>query len=210
MFGVGAENVGAHRTVAGIADAIENIANDRRRVDAVVRRLAHQFVVPGFEREVNRQEKHPQPFDLVDAHTRMLLQARHFVIGHVVDEIRLSRLQRRKPRGILGDFLENDFFDRRLAAPVVVIAGENQIAAALVADKFIGPGANEILINLIAKLVAGLFTQHETVVEPIEKHRVGLLGDKDHRGVVRSLNLADILEVRRLQAAALFVAHLVD
>ncbi len=169
MFGVGAENGGAHRTVAGIADAVEDIANDRRRVDAVVRRLAHQFVVPGFEGEVNRQEKHPQPFDLIDAHARMIFQARHFMIGHVIDEIRLARLQRRKPRGIFGDFLEDDFFDRRLAAPVIVVAGENQIAATLVADKFIGPGADEILINLVAKLIARLFAQHEAVVEPIRE-----------------------------------------
>ena len=99
----------------------------------------------------------------------MVFQARHFMVGHVVDEIRLARFQRRKPRGLFGDFFENDFFDRRLAAPVIVVAGEHQIAAALIADEFIGTGADEILIKLIAKLVAGLFAQHETVVESIEE-----------------------------------------
>ena len=60
---------------------------------AVIRRLAHEFIVPGLECHVEGEKKHPQPFDLVDAHPRVLLQARDLMIGHIVDEIRLTGLQ---------------------------------------------------------------------------------------------------------------------
>ena len=57
-------------------------------------------------RHVEGQEEHAQTLDLVDAHARMFLQARHFMHGNIVDEIGLSRLQRREARRVLGDFLK--------------------------------------------------------------------------------------------------------
>ena len=50
--------------------------------------------------------------------------------------------ERREARPILCNFSKNNFFDRCLAAPIVVVAGEDQIAAALKADKFIRTGSD--------------------------------------------------------------------
>ena len=76
----------------------------------------------------------------------MTLQTLHFMNRDSVDEVRLTRLQRRQARGIFGDFTKDDFFNRRFAAPVVVVASENHVAAALKTDELIGTGADEILI----------------------------------------------------------------
>ena len=56
-------------------------------------------------------------------------------------------------------FLKDDFLDLRLAAPVFVVAGENQVPAALVADEFIGSRADRIVIQLVAEFIAGDFAQ---------------------------------------------------
>ena len=79
---------------------------------------------------------HRQPFYPFDSDARMTLQSRHFMDGNVVDEVRLARLQCSEACPILGDFANNNLFDRRSAAPIIVVAGENQIAAALKADIF--------------------------------------------------------------------------
>ena len=210
QLGIGADDVGAHRTVARIADAVENIFHDGRRVDGIIGRLAHEFIVPGLMRHVERQKEHAQTLDLVDAHARVFLQARHFMHRNVVDEIGLARLQRREARRVLGDFLENDFFDRRLAAPIVVVAGENHVAAALIADEFVGAGADRIFVELVAEFIAGDFAENETVLQAIEKNRQRLLGDENHRQVVRRLDFGYVFEVRRLQAAAFFIAHFLN
>ena len=67
-----------------------------RRIDAVVRRLAHQLVIPGFVLGIEGEKKHSQSFDLIDAHARMVLQPSHFMNRHVIDEIRLAGLQCRQ------------------------------------------------------------------------------------------------------------------
>ena len=82
-----------------------------------------------------------------------------------VDEVGLARLQCGEPRGIFSDFAKDDFFDCRFAAPVVVVASENQIAAALETDKLIGTGAYEVLIQLIAELIAGDFADDVAVAQ---------------------------------------------
>ena len=89
------------------------------------------------------------------------------MVRHVIDEIRLTRFQGRDSRRVFCDFFEDDFFDIRLAAPIVVVAGKNQIAAPLIADKFIWAGANQILIDFVAELFARFFTQHKAIVQAI-------------------------------------------
>ncbi len=137
----------------------------------------------------------------------MFAQARDFVVGHVVDKVRLSRLKCRQARRVLGNFFEYHFLDVRPAAPVIIVAREYQIAAALIADELIGASPDEIFIKLVAELVTGDFAHHEAVVETIEKYRIGLFGDEDHRLIVGCLDFRHVFEIGRLQAAAFFVAH---
>ena len=129
---------------------------------------------------------------------------------HVVDEIRLAGLQGRKSRRVFSDFSKNDFLDIRLAAPIVVVAGENKIAAPLIADIFIWAGANGILVHLVAVLFPRRLAQNKAVVQTVQEHRHRLLGHENDCLIVRGLDFGDILEIRRLQAAALFVAHSID
>lgn len=132
------------------------------------------------------------------------------MVRHVVDKICLAGFQGRESRRFFSNFFENDFLDIRLAAPVIVVAGENQIAAPLIADKSIWAGANQILIDLVAELFARFFAQHKAIVQAIQEHRVRRLHHENDCIVVRSLDFGDILEIRRLQATALFIAQLLD
>ena len=132
---------------ARVTAAVENIFDDGLRVHAVIERLAHELVVERLVGDIHHQEIHFQPFDLVDSHARKALQARHFMDRDGVDEIGLARLQCGEPRGVFSDFAKDNFFDRRFAAPIVVVAGEDQIAAALETDELVRTGADEVLYN---------------------------------------------------------------
>ncbi len=158
-------------------------------------------------RHVEGEKKHAQAFDLIDAHARMFLQTRDFMHRNIVDEIGLSRFQSREARRVLGDFFENDFLDRRLAAPIIVVAGKNHVAAALIADELIGACADRVFVEFVAEFIPGDFAENETVLDAIEKNRQRLLGDENDRQIVRRLDFGNIFEVRRLQAAAFFIAH---
>ena len=115
-------------------------------------------------RHVEGEKEHAQTLDLVDAHARMFLQARHFMHRNVVDEIGLTRLQSRQTRRFFRDFLKDDFFDRCLAAPIVVVAGKNHIAAALVADEFVGASTDRIFVELVTEFITGHFAQNKSVL----------------------------------------------
>src|SRR3990170_3702143 len=126
--------------------------------------------------------------------------------GNGVDEVGLAGLQCGQARRVFGDLAKDNFFDRRFAAPIIVIAGENQVAAALEADKFIRAGADKILIELIAILVARDLADDEPISQSIQENRQRLLGYKDDSLIVRRLYFSDVIEVRCLQAAALLIA----
>ena len=89
-------------------------------------------------------------------------------------------------------------------------SGPYQMAAALETDKLIRSGADQVLIQLIAVFVAGDFADDESVSQAIQEYRQRLLGHENHRVIIRRLDLGDFFEVGRLQAAAFFIAHLLD
>ena len=97
----------------------------------------------------------------------MTLQSLHFMDRDGVNEVGLARLQGREASGILGDFAKDDFFDRCFAAPIVVVARENHVAATLETDKLIRTGADQVLIQLITVLFPGHLAEDETVSQSI-------------------------------------------
>src|SRR5687768_1814579 len=122
-------------------------------------------------RHVEGEKKHSQPFDLIDPHARVFLQARDFVHRDVIDKIGLAGFERRQPRSLLGYLAENDFLDRRFTAPVIVVAGKYHVAAALIANELVRAGADRIVVELVTELVAGNFAEDEAIFQTIEKNR---------------------------------------
>src|SRR5687768_13439458 len=114
------------------------------------------------------------------------------MIRHVIDEIRLSGLERRNSRRIFSDLAEDYFLDICLAAPIIIVACKNEIAAALVTHILVRTCPDRILIQLIAVFVTGRFAQNKSILQAVEKNRQGLLGHEDNRLVVWCLELRDI------------------
>ena len=78
------------RAVDRITDAVEDVFDDGRCVDAVIDRLTHQLVVKGLVGDIHHQKIHLQAFDLIDSDARMTLQALDFMDRNGVDEIGLA------------------------------------------------------------------------------------------------------------------------
>jgi len=119
---------------------------------------------------------------------------------HIVDDVRLTRFERRDSRSVLGHLLEDNLLDLRFRSPVVIVARHDKIAAALKAHELIRSGADLMLVHLIAVLIGGRFADYEAVFHAVEKERIGPLQDKNNGIVIRSLHLDNIVEVRSLQA----------
>ena len=92
--------------------------------------------------DIHHQKIHLQALYLSTRDARMMLQSLHFMDRDSVNKVGLARHQGREASGILGDFAKDNFFDRCFAAPIVVVARENHVAAALETDKFVGTGAD--------------------------------------------------------------------
>src|SRR5688500_4827388 len=113
--------------------------------------------------DIHHQEIHMQRFYTINSNPRMTLQSRDFMDRHSIDEVGLACLQRREARRIFGNLPDDDFFDRCFAAPIVVVASEHQITAALETDEFIRAGADWVLKPLITVLVRGYLAANESV-----------------------------------------------
>ncbi len=124
--------------------------------------------------------------------------------GHIADQIRLPRQQSRHARRFFLDAFDNHLADLRLGAPVIVIAPQHQVAAALPADVFVGSGARRGAVQIIAVFLR----ENKPGLQPGGQKRIGSLGRKNHRVIVGRFHL-DALHVGALQAA-LVVLQFVD
>src|SRR4029453_14225960 len=95
------------------------------------------------------------------------------------------------------DAPQNDFFDLALGAPIIVVARQDQIAAALPADKFIRSGADGVVIRLIAVFFGGGFADDVARVQAVEQEREWLFGGEDYGDAVGSFNFP-LLDVTAL------------
>jgi hypothetical protein len=74
--------------------------------------------------------------------------------AHRIDDVDLAALQRREPRRLFGNDLEDQALDRRHLAPVVLVGLQHQLDAGIERDEFIGPGTDR---GLFEGLVTDLF-----------------------------------------------------
>ena len=99
---------------------------------------------------------------------------------------------------------DNHLADLRLGTPVIVIAPQHQVAAALPAHVFVRPGAGRGIVQIVAVFLR----ENKPSLQPGEQKRIGTLGGKNHRVIVGRFHL-DALHVGALQAA-LVVLQFVD
>src|SRR4030095_3612850 len=204
-----ADDIGGHGAVEHVAAAFKDIFYDRRRVHRIVDRLTDELVVKWLKSGVQGQKEHSEPLDLFYSGLWTAFQARHVVHRHIVNDIRLTRFQRRDSRSVLGHLLEDNLLDLRFRSPVVIVARHDTIATPLKAHELIRPGADLMLVHLIAVLISGRFADYEAVFHAVEKKRIDPLQDKNHGIVIWSLHLDHIVEVRSLQTV-LVRPHAVD
>jgi hypothetical protein len=209
MSGIVADHIRSQGAVEHETAAFKDILHDRRRIHRKVGRLAQQLIVERFKRRVQRQKKHAQPFDLLQSRPRMAFQARHIMHRDIVDDVGLTGFEPGDSCGVFGDFFEDHLLDFRFRAPVVVVARHDKVAASLKAHELIRPGADRVLVHLVAVLVRGRLAEDEAVLHAIEEDRIGLLQDENQIVVIHRLHLNDILEVFSLQAVFVRL-HAVD
>ena len=125
-------------------------------------------------------------------------------MGTLLIRVRLARQQSRHARRFFLDASDNHLADLRLRAPVIVIAPQHQVAAALPADVFVWTGAGRGVVQIVAVF----FRENKPSLQPGEQQRIGTLGRKNHRVIVGRFHL-DALHVGALQAA-LVVLQFVD
>ena len=173
-------------------------------IERVVDRLAQELVVERFHRHVHAEKIHAETDHFLDPIARMLGDAVDVFDGHIADQIRLPGQQSRHARRFFLDALDNNLADLRLRAPVIVVAPQHQVAAALPADVFVRPGAGRGVVEIIAVFLR----EDEAGLQPGEQQRIGTLGRNHNRVVVGRFNF-DALHVGALQAA-LVVLQFVD
>ena len=123
-------------------------------IEGIVDCLAHKLIVEGLEGHVHPQEIHAKSDHLFDPIARVLADALDVFDRQIADNVRLTREQSGNPGRFLLHPFDNHFLDLRLGSPVIVIAPQHQIAAALPTDKFIGAGAVGVIVQLIAGVLA--------------------------------------------------------
>ena len=125
--------------------------------------------------------------------------SRHFVGWNVADEIRLPGFQRGDARGVLLNRFVNDFVDLRRLAPITFVAPDDELPASFPTGKLERTRADRPIVRFAHLFSRRLFHDH-AAVDVLERVRVGFLERQDHGVIVGSVHLADVLQIRRLQA----------
>src|SRR5262245_16019556 len=203
-LGVEADPVGAERPVHHRAVAVVDVLQHDVGIKRVVDRLAHQLVVEGLQGDIHAEKIHAKADDLLDPIARMPAYPVDVLDRHVADNVGLTGEQPRHPRRFFLHALENHFANLRFAAPIIIVAPQHEIAAALPADVLIWAGA----VGVAVELIAGLSGDDVARVQARQHQRVGVLARQRHGEIVRRLDL-DILHDASLHAA-LVVLQTVD
>ncbi len=124
----------------------------------------------------------PGTFSTRDA--RMFRHSIDFFDGQIADHVGLAGKQAGDARRFFFYALQDDFLNLRLGAPIVVVARQDQIAAALPADKFIRAGADGVVVGLVAVFFGGGFADDVTGIQAVEQQRERILGGENDGEVV--------------------------
>ena len=204
IFGIEAHPIRAQRAVHHRAVAIVDVLQHDVGIERVVDRLAQELVVERFHLHIHAEKIHAKADYLLKPNARMLGDAVDVFDGHVADQIRLPGQQSRHARRFFLDAFDNHLADLRLGAPVIVVAPQHQVAAALPAHVFVRPGAGRGVVQIVAVFLR----ENKPGLQPREQKRIGTLGRKHHRVIVGRFHL-DALHVGALQTA-LVVLQFVD
>src|SRR6266404_9139408 len=127
-----------------------HMLDNRFLVNGVVEGLTDQLVVERFVRRIQANIKHPQAAQHLDAYSRIAFKPLDFVNRHLIDDIRLSRLDRRNSGRVFLDRPPDDFTNAWRRTPIFLVPAHGEMRAALPTDKTIRTGADRLIVELLA------------------------------------------------------------
>ena len=124
--------------------------DNRFLVNGVIESLADQLVVERFVRRIQANIKHPQAAQHLYTDSRIAFKPLDFVNRHLIDDIRLSRLDRRNSGCVFLDRPPDDFTNVWRRAPIFIVPAHREMGAALPTDKTIRTGTVRLIVELLA------------------------------------------------------------
>ena len=128
-----------------------HMLDNRFLVDRVIESLADQLVVERFVRRIQANIKHPQAAQHLYTDSRIAFKPLDFVNRHLIDDIRLSRLDRRNSGRVFLDRPPDDFTNAWRRTPIFLVSSHREMGATLPTGKSIGARADRLSIELVAQ-----------------------------------------------------------
>ena len=127
-----------------------HMLDNRFLVNRVVESLADQLVVERFVRRIQTNIKHSQAAQHLHTHSRIAFKPVDFVNRHLIDDIRLSRLDRRDSGSVFLDRPPDNFTNAWRRAPIFFVSSHGEMRAALPSGKTVRARADRLIVELLA------------------------------------------------------------